>query len=470
MGVLSPTHRPRGRLIRKTTNMTNATHRTNEVYTLHVEYVPIDSLRHAEYNPRIISKDTKVPIQKSIELHGVKDPLLVNRATGREGIIIGGNLRYEVLKDLGYTEVPVIFVEITDLEKEKDLCVRLNRAVGEWDMDILAEFDETFLTDVGFDSEDLDKIFEVEPTDEEFDLEDELSKLSIESITVQKGDVYDLGGSRLMCGDSTIESDIVTLVGGDRIDMVMTDPPYRLDYLKTDGKQSEGFGAKQNRRYLETESMPENFTELWMNNIAKIANKDFSIICYENWKNIREVWGEMEKHWKVRNMIVWHVPNRNQSHPSKYKFFSKHDIAVVGTREGFSELNLAEENELVENEYETALFAVFGKPQWEGYQKGKKYQPTDFVEFNAANEKTSGQSIIYGVKPLPILIPYIKVLTKRGQLVLEPFGGSGSTLIASITLDRRCYLMEKSPTYAEVILNRWEKFTGKKRVKIHGAQ
>ncbi|MBU6321160.1 MAG: site-specific DNA-methyltransferase [Patescibacteria group bacterium] len=73
------------------------------------------------------------------------------------------------------------------------------------------------------------------------------------------------------------------------------------------------------------------------------------------------------------------------------------------------------------------------------------------------------------MKPLEILIPYIKVLTKRGQLVLEPFGGSGSTLIASVALGRRCYIMEKSPVYAEVILDRWEKRTGKKRVKLHGS-
>jgi DNA modification methylase len=207
-----------------------------------------------------------------------------------------------------------------------------------------------------------------------------------------------------------------------------------------------------------------------MGAVAKVAAKDFSIICYENWKNLREIWAEMEKHWKVRNMLVWHLPNRNQGYAAKLKFFSKHDIAMVGTSADHPGLDLAEEDALVENEYRTALFAISGKPQWEGYKKGTTYCPTDFIEFNAADEKSSGQGIIFGVKPLPILIPYIKVLTKRGQLVLEPFGGSGSTLIASVTLGRRCYLMEKSPVYTEVILNRWEKFTGKKRVKIHGAQ
>jgi len=140
---------------------------------------------------------------------------------------------------------------------------------------------------------------------------------------------------------------------------------------------------------------------------------------------------------------------------------------MVATSDGLDELNLEPETELIQNEYETALYASGGKPHWESYSKGKKYCPTDFIEFNAADEKSSGQGIIFGTKPVEILIPYLKVLTKRDDLVLEPFGGSGSTLIASIKLKRRCYIMEKCPTYAEVIKNRWEKFTGKTAKKIN---
>ena len=132
---------------------------------------------------------------------------------------------------------------------------------------------------------------------------------------------------------------------------------------------------------------------------------------------------------------------------------------------GTVEYNHDEEPDGLQEEYETALYAISGKPQWEGYEHGKKYQPTDFIEANASDEKSSGQGIIFGTKPIEILIPYIKVLTKRGDLVVEPFGGSGSTLIASTKLKRRCYLMEKSPVYAEVIMNRWEKLTGLKREK-----
>jgi DNA modification methylase len=273
-----------------------------------------------------------------------------------------------------------------------------------------------------------------------------------------------------MCGDSTVEADVLKLMDGHKASLLLCDPPYILDYLHGKTKHGEattGFGSKKNRRYLETESLPDNFTELWMNNVVQVQDDNFAIIVYENWKNIRTIWKEMEKHWKVKNMIVWHLNNRVQGFAAKYKFFNKYDIAMVGcTEDANIEYNLEDEGEGLQNEYETALFAISGKPQWESYETGKKYCPTDFIEHIAADEKSSGQGIIFGTKPIEILIPYIKVLTRRDQIVLETFGGSGSTLIAATKLGRRCFLMEKCPTYAEVILNRWEKLTGKKRRKI----
>lgn len=437
---------------------------------LQVQYLPINQLKPAEYNPRKWDKGSSKQLKESLRRFGIVDPFVVNSAPERKDVIIGGHFRWQIAKELGLETVPVCYINIPDLEKEKELNLRLNRNLGEFDYDLLAQFDESFLKDVGFDSEELDVVFEDDVNEEMFDLEKELKKLDINEISVKKGDVYDLDGSRLMCGDSTIEEDILRLVGDNKIDMVMTDPPYILDYLhgkSRHGEATTGFGAKKNRRYLETDSLPDNFTELWMANVAKVQSENFSIIVYENWKNIRIIWGEMEKYWKVRNMLVWHLPNRNQGYASRHKFFSKYDIAMVGTSENFTEANTEQEDELVENEYETALFAISGKPHWESYGKGKKYCPTDFIEFKAADEQSSGQGIIFGTKPLEILIPYIKVLTTRGQLVLEPFGGSGSTLIASNKIGRRCFLMEKSPVYAEVILNRWEKMTGKKRIKIY---
>lgn len=438
---------------------------------LNIHTVEISKLKPSIYNPRKWSKDATEQLTESLRRFGLVDPILVNSAEGRKNIVIGGHFRLKVAKDLGITQVPVVYVDIPDEAKEKELNIRLNKNLGDWDYDLLKDFDASLLTDVGFSSEELDDIFDLgieEPNT--FNLKAELEKLDIKEVTVENGDVYQLGEHRLMCGDSTIEADFDTLMNGEQADMCLTDPPYILDYLhaKRAGKPVTGFGTKRNRRYLETDVLPDNFTELWMANVAKHAKPDFSIICYENWKNLRVIWTEMEKYWKVKNMIVWHLPNRHQGFAAKHKFFSKYDIAMVGAS-GTVEYNHEKEPDGLQEEFETALYAIAGKPQWEGYEGGKRIQPTDFIEYQADDEKSSGQGVIFGTKPVEILLPYMKVLTKRGDLVVEPFCGSGSTLITAEKLHRRCYIMEKSPVYAEVALKRWEKLTGKKRVKLDGA-
>jgi len=426
--------------------------------------VPVTSLKPATYNPRMWNKEQEESLTESIKRFGLVDPLLVNGAEKRKNVLIGGHFRLKIAKDLGYTEVPVVYVNIPEIEREKELNLRLNKNTGSFDFKMLAEFDKAFLSDVGFSSEEMDNIFAIDPTPEQFDLKKELEKLDIKDVKVKKGDVYEIDGSQVMCGDSTIEEDMLFLMDKDQANMVMTDPPYLLDYLRGKTKQKDGvtlgFGAKKNRRYLETDVLPENFTDLWMANVAKVQKQDFSIIIFENPKNLRTIWNALEVHWKYRNTITWHVGNRMQGFSGKYKFFNKTDIALVGSI-GNTPLNLNPEEELFQNEYENALFATAGSPHWESYEKGKKVCPTDFISHVAADKKSSGQDIIFGTKPVELLIPYIKVLTKRDDLVLEPFGGSGSTLIASLMIGRRCYLMEKSPVYAEVILRRWSMKTGK---------
>ncbi len=432
---------------------------------LNIVYVPTDQLRLSEYNPRKWDDTAIGHLKASIKKYGFVDPLIVNAAPKRHGIVIGGHFRLTMAKELGIAEVPVVYLNIPNLEKEKELNIRLNKNTGEFDWDRLADFSESFLSDIGFSSEELDNIFAMDDMPEEFDLAKELAKLDITTINVKPGDVYQLGQHRLMCGDSMNEADILKLMNGEKANLCFTDPPYILDYLHTKYKsKGVGFGFKRNRTYLGTDELPPDFTERWMGNIAKVALPDFHIIVYENFKNLRTIWGEMEKHWRVKNMLVWHLPNRTQGFAAKYKFFSKHDIAMVGASKD-TPFNLEPEVGELQNEYETALYAIAGKPHWEGYEKGKRICPTDFVEFHSSDEKNSGQGIVFGTKPIEILIPYIKVLTERGDLIVEPFGGSGSTLIAAERMQRRCNIMEKSPVYTEVIKRRWEKLTGKKSEK-----
>lgn len=437
-------------------------------------YVPLVELRHpTDYqNPRKRTDQQFAHLEKSIQEFGMPQPLIVNSAEGRKGIIIGGNFRFDVLKELSYIEAPVIYLDIPDIEREKELNLRLNKNTGEFDEELLAQyFTEEALSEYGWESEELDDIFEQDESPEEFDLKKELEIIGINDITVQKGDIWQLGDHRILCGDSIVEEDVLRLMHGEKADMCLTDPPYILDYLNgkhKHGNPTEGFGYKRDRKYLETDVLPPNFTEKWMANTAKIQKDHFSIIVYENWKNIRIIWGEMENHWKVKNMIVWHIPNRHQGFAAKYKFFSKHDIAMVGANPDMDiEYNNEPEEDALQEEYESALYAISGKPQWESYENGKKFQPTDFIEHIASDRKNSGQGVIFGTKPIEILIPYIKVLTKREDIIYEPFLGSGSTLIAAEKMKRRCYGIEKVPTYCMVVINRWERLTGKKAIRVN---
>jgi DNA modification methylase len=435
----------------------------------HTEKRKIKDLIPYGKNPRRLSDFQAEKLKASLK----KFNLVEIPAININNKLLAGHQRVKILQLLGRSEeeidVRVPNRELTE-EEFKEYNLRSNIEAGEWDFSLLDDLDESLLSEVGFTSEELDEIFDIEDTPEQFNLEKELAKLDIKQIQIQKGDVWKLGKSKMMCGDSTIEADMLRLMDGEKADMCFTDPPYILDYLNgkhKHGKATEGFGTKRDRRYLETDVLPPDFTEKWMANIAKIQKESFSIIVYENWKNLRTIWAEMEKYWKVKNMIVWHLPNRNQGFAAKYKFFSKHDIAMVGASPNVDiEYNNEPEEDGLQEEYETALYAISGKPQWEGYRKGKKIQPTDFIEYVASDEKHSGQGIIFGTKPIEILIPYIKVLTKRGDLLVEPFLGSGSSLIAAEKMKRRCFGMEKSPIYAEVIKKRWENLTGQKGERI----
>ena len=197
---------------------------------LQVQQVKINELKLSEYNPRKWSEDQLQKLRESLEKFGVVDPLIVNSHPSRTNIVIGGNMRLKVLEDMKYTEVPAVYLNL-DEAKERDLNVRLNKTGGEFDLDLLKDFDESLLEDIGFNSEELDDIFIDDDLEEKnsFDLKKELKKLDIKEISVQKGDVYQLGDSRLMCGDSTISEDFAKLMGEERADMVMTDPPYILD-------------------------------------------------------------------------------------------------------------------------------------------------------------------------------------------------------------------------------------------------
>ena len=492
-----------------------------------IEYIDIRLLKPNEYNPKNISEKEKMELENSIKEFGIVDPLIINKAKNRNGIIIGGHQRYKIYNKLKFLKVPVVYLDIPDIKKEKELCLRLSKNLGEWDLDLLVDFDESLLKNIGFEENELDNIFGME-IDEEFDLNAEIEKSKQNIRGVKNGDIWQLGKHRLIIGDSTLKENWERLLGEERFDLMFTDPPYRIGYgigtrkqktkdgfklqrLRTyskigkttkEGKEFDEeksvlkpiFGVKKNRVYLGTQKRESGVPEYeeWLSIANEFQNKKgANVMIFENWKNVVDLWLSVEKYWKICNMIIWHLPNRMQGFSAKHKFYSKYDIAIVGDKNGIENGEYEEEfDDFMQNKgmkflnsYEIGIYGKVGDSEWykkenkkllvekSGNYAGKIMKSqwskiTDHITFPADTLKSTGQNLIFGTKPVNILIPYLKALSPRNGIVMEPFGGSGSTIIASEIMKRKCRAIEIEPLYGEVIINRWEKFTNQKAKKL----
>lgn len=247
--------------------------------------VKIGELKDSEYNPRQATEKDIEDLKNSIKEFGFAEPIVVNSAPERKNIIIGGHFRVKVAKEMGIKEIPAVYISIPDIKKEQELNLRLNKNLGKWDYDMLANFDEKDLLNVGFENEDLDQIFGLDVADD-FDVGKEMEKAIKEPRGVKVGDIWQLREHKLIIGDCTKKENWEKLLGKEKFDLMETDPPYRLAYCKkrtrkvktkegwknkrereyisvgeTDnrGKPKKGFGAKQNRFYkgVETAGVPE---------------------------------------------------------------------------------------------------------------------------------------------------------------------------------------------------------------------
>lgn len=196
-------------------------------------------------------------------------------------------------------------------------------------------------------------------------------------------------------------------------------------------------------------------------------------MIFENWRNTPELWKAIEKYWKIMNQLIWYLPNRHQGFSAKRRFFSKYDIAPIAGSGNLNEQNeqeledyLQEKGQKLLDTYEIILYAQKGDSDWNKVKGTKYWQCGDHITYVAQNEKSGGQNVIFGTKPIQILVPYIKILSPRNGIVVDPFCGSGSTIIAADIMKRKCRAIEIEPIYGEVILARFEKYTGQKATKL----
>jgi DNA modification methylase len=212
----------------------------------------------------------------------------------------------------------------------------------------------------------------------------------------------------------------------------------------------------------------------WLSIANEFQNpKGANVMIFENWRNTIALWQAIEKYWKIKNLIIWYLPNRHQGFSVKYKFFSKYDIIPLAGEGSLNEdyeeemeRYLKEKGQRLLDTYEIILYGNQGESYWDRKKKTRWAKISDHITWSAATEASSGQNIIFGLKPIQILVPYIKILSPRNGIVMDPFGGSGSTLIACEIMKRKCRMIEIEPIYGEVILARFERFTSQKAVKL----
>lgn len=393
---------------------------------MNIQKIEIGKLKPADYNPR---KDLKPEdeeyqkIKKSIIEFGYVDPIIVNT----DMTVIGGHQRLKVLKDLGYTVIECNMVDL-DKNKEKALNIALNKITGEWDNkkleELIAELkeDEFDLSTTGFTFDEVDNILKdiTGTKEDDFDIDQALN--DIEEPTTKPGDVWLLGKHRLMCGDSTVKENVDKLMNKQVADMILTDPPYNVDY---EGKTADALKI-ENDNMNETEFY--NFLLTSFRNMYESIKCGGSIYVFHadteglNFRNAFKSCG-----FKLAQCLVW-VKNTFVMGRQDYQW--RHEPILYGWKEG------------------TGHYFVNDRKQ------------STVLEFDKPSRNAEHPTM----KPVDLLVYLIKNSSKENDLILDLFGGSGTTLVAAEQTKRTCYMMELDPKYCDVIIKRWENLTGEKAI------
>ncbi|HCS86707.1 MAG TPA: DNA modification methylase [Lactococcus garvieae] len=385
---------------------------------MQIENKKIEDLIPYINNPR--NNDGAVDaVASSIKNFGFKVPIVIDS----NGEIINGHTRLKAAKKLNLETVPVIIAE--DLTPEQVKAFRLaDNKVGEiatWNDEMLAielgelaeiEFD---MTEFGFEIEEEKEVIE----DEEFDT------TPSEEPTSKLGDIYQLGRHRLMVGDSTDTEQVAALMGGQQADLLLTDPPYNVAYQ----------GKTEDALTIENDSKSDSDFHLFLVDVFEAAKsvmkKGAAFYCWYASSEVVNFHTSIEEAgFMVKQELIW---NKNRMVLGRQDYQWKHEPCLYGWLEGASHSWYSGRNQT------TVL--NFDKPQRNGDH------PT--------------------MKPVALFDYQMKNSSKQGDIVLDLFGGSGTTMIAAEQNGRNAYLMEFDPRYADVIIRRWEELTGEKAVKIN---
>ena len=418
---------------------------------LSITSVPIKELLPAQYNPRKWDKSAIEKLTESIKRFGLVDPIIANGAKERFNIVIGGHFRLKIAKDLGYKEVPVVYVNIPEIEKEKELNLRLNRNTGEWDLELLKSFDIEMLLDVGFDDSDLSHIWDenLGVEDDGFNVEKALEEIKEPKTKLR--DIYDLDGHRLICGDATDPEVIKKLIGDQIVSMLYSDPPYNiaLDYNNGIGGKGKYGGKTDDKK---TQEEYKAFLKKTIENGLSVLLPDSHIFywCDENYVGlVQEIYRELGI--VSRRVCLWIKNNQNTT--PQIAFNKVYEPCVYGTRGNpYLSPSIKNLNEVLNKEVGT----------------GNRLTDDILDLFNIwLVKRLPGQEYEHPTQKPPTLHEKaLRRCTKPGDIVLDLFAGSGSTLIACEQLKRRAFLCEIEPVFCDLIIKRFEELTGKEAKRV----
>ena len=389
-----------------------------------MKLVKLSEVKLNPNNPRLIKDEKFLKLVQSIkdfpEMLDIR-PIVVNQ----DMIILGGNMRYKACKEAGLKEVPIIVTDLTE-EQQREFLIKDNTSGGEWDFEILAnEWNSEELEAWGLDIPAFETDEVLEATEDDFDCTP-----PEESITVL-GDLYEIGEHRLLCGDSTCSDTVAKLMNGNKADMVFTDPPYLMDFtggIHADGSKSfnSTHGGIKNDKMSKEDG--DDFLDAINANI-QLFTKGAFYICFYRLK-LGEYFQSLKRTGlEVRALITWNKGNHTLSNSD---YMSKCEHIFYGW---VNEHNFYGGNN--------------GMDVWDIPRTQKnELHPT--------------------MKPIPLCEKAINDASKQNDLVFDLFLGSGSTMVASHQLKRKCYGMELDPKYCDVIVKRMIKLDDTLTVKRNG--
>lgn len=402
---------------------------------MNLSTIPIKDINPAKYNPRKNLKpgDPEYEkLKKSITEFDMVEPLILNK---RGNVLIGGHQRLKVLKEMGRTQVEVSVVDLPPA-KEKALNLALNKISGEWDMpllkDLLQEIDtgEFDIEITGFDSKEIeDLINQLHKPEPGLTDEDEVPEPK-ESIC-KPGDLWVLGNHRLLCGDATVVTDVERLMDGAKADMVFTDPPYGVDYGEKNRFLNSFQPSGRNLKDIAGDALSKDELLTMLTKAFTLMRENSQDEC--SYYVTAPQGGELGL--MMMMMMMSGLPVR-------------HVLIWVKNQPGFSLGRLD-----YDYQHEPILYAWNKKHRFIG--KGQHTKSVWAIDRPRENKEHPT------MKPIVLMENALLNSSKTGDVVCDWFSGSGSTLIACEKLGRRCYGMEIDPHYCDVIINRWQNFTGK---------